>query len=58
MRFFFFLFPLPPSQNISAAIQRADCAYEIVHMSLNAGAGEGKAIFKTLANCSLLLCRD
>ena len=52
MRFFFFF------QNISAAIQRSDCVYEIVHTSLNAGAGEGKAIFKTLANCFLLLCRD
>lgn len=52
MRYFFFF------QNISAAIQRSDCVYEIVHTSLNAGAGEGKAIFKTLANCFLLLCRD
>lgn len=43
MRFFF--------QNISAAIQRTDCVYEIVRTSNNAGAGEGKAIFKTLANC-------
>lgn len=52
MRFFF----LP--QNISAAIQRTDCVYEIVHTSLVAEAGDGKAIFKTLANCFLLLCRD
>lgn len=53
MRFFFF-FP----RNISAAIQRTDCVCEIVHTSLNAGAGEGKAIFKTLANCFLLLGRN
>lgn len=45
-------------QNIGASIQRADCVYEIVHTSLSAGARHGKAIFQTLANCFLLLCRD
>lgn len=51
MRFFFL-------QNISAAIQRTDCVYEIVHTSHNAGARGRESYFQNISKLfSLLLCR-